>query len=95
MFLDELESSRTLKETHPQKLSARLTFHLKEKVDDDVTIYMLKEPSAVVPLSFGKAPRDFVVLLETVVAFLLGAGGHVAEVPVKQFQLYSKHKGSY
>lgn len=50
-----------------------------------MTIYKLKEPSAVVPLSFGKAPRDFVVLLETVVAFLLGAGGHVAEVSVKQF----------
>lgn len=48
----------------------------------------------MVPLSFGKAPRDFVVLLETVVAFLLGAGGHAAEVPVNQFQLYSKHKMS-
>lgn len=56
---------------------------------------MLKELSVVVPLSFGKAPRDFVVLLETVVAFLLGAGGHIAEVPIKQFQLRSKHKGSY
>lgn len=56
---------------------------------------MLKEPSAVVHLSFGKALRDCVVLLETVVAFLLGVGGHVAEVPVKQFQLSSKHKGSH
>lgn len=45
--------------------------------------------------AFGKTPRDFAVLGETSAALLLGAGGQIAEVAVKQFQQCAKHEGSY